>query len=104
MEMREKLAGELLPSEWKMLAMHYRRDALFVVSGAIPLLEVAIAVAEDRAGVIGAWIEAGNIARPTPAQVEAWEREEGAQFVSAIVQPYVLAQRLEDFVAAAPPS
>lgn len=100
MDAREKLAGELLPSEWKMLAMHYRRDALFVVGSDLPLLEVAVAIAEDRAERVRAWIEAGRITRPTPAQVEAWEAEVGAQFVSAIVQPYVLAQRLDDFVTA----
>lgn len=97
---REKLAGEILPSEWRMLAMHHRRDALFLVGAEVPLLEVAVAIAEDRADLVRAWIEAGRIARPTPAQVEAWEAEVGARFVSAIVQPYVLAQRLEDFVAA----
>jgi hypothetical protein len=97
MELRERLASELLPSEWKMLAMHHRRDALFIVRGAVPLLEVALAVAEDRTADVAAWIEAGAIERPTPAEVEAWEREEGAQFVGVIVQPFVLAQRLEHF-------
>lgn len=99
MDTREKLAAELLPSEWPMLAMHYRRDALFVVDRELALLEVAVAVAEDRADALKAWIEAGRITRPTAAQVEAWEREEGAQFVSAIVQPFVFAQRLDDFAA-----
>lgn len=98
MELREKLASELLPSEWKMLAMHYRRDALFIVRG-LPLPDAALGVAEDRASEVAAWIEAGTIARPTLAEVEAWEREEGPQFVSVIVQPHVLAQRLEDVVA-----
>jgi hypothetical protein len=103
MELREKLASELLPSEWKMLAMHYRRDALFIVRG-LPLLDAALGVAEDRASEVAAWIEAGAIARPTPTEVETWEREEGPRFVSVIVQPYVLAQRLEDFAPASPAS
>jgi hypothetical protein len=96
-DVREKLAKELMPAEWKMLAMHHRRDALFVVDGRVPLLDVAVAVAEDRTEAVKAWIEGGQIARPTPEQVQGWEAESGARFVSAIVQPFVLAQRLDDF-------
>ncbi len=102
MTARAKLAAELMPSEWKMLAMHYRRDALFVVTRELSLLEAAVAIAEDDAERVRAWIEAGHIARPTAKQAAAWENEPGSQFVSAIVQPYVLAQRLEDFAAATP--
>ena len=104
MDLREKLATELLPSEWRMLSMHYRRDALFLVGEEVTLLDVAVAVAEDRADAIAEWIEAGHIVRPTPDEVEAWEREEGANFVSAVVQPFVLAQRLELFVGSGPAS
>ena len=39
----------------------------------------------------------------TPEEVEAWEPEEGAQFVSVILQPWVFAQRLEAFAASHDP-
>jgi hypothetical protein len=100
-DLREKLRSEILPSEWAMLAMHHRRDAIFMVDDQLDLLEVALAVAQDDAEVVQAWIEAGRIARPTLEQVACWEAEEGAPFLSVIVQPYVLAQRVEDYVAAA---
>jgi len=96
-DLREKLAKELLPTEWKMLAMHHRRDGLFVVDATVSLLDVAVAVAEDRTAAVEGWIEGGHLTRPTKAQVERWEGEVGARFVSAVVQPFVLAQRLEDF-------
>lgn len=99
-DLRDKLRSELMPSEWKMLAMHHRRNAIFIVDEHLELLEVATAVAEDRSPMVQAWIEAGRITRPTPEQVAQWETEEGARFLSVIVQPYVLAQRLDDFVAA----
>ena len=98
-ELRAKLGSELLPSEWKMLAMHAKREALFVVDAKLPLLEVAVAVAEDQSKVLAAWIEAELIRRPTEEEVARWEPEEGALFVSVILQPWVFAQRLDDFAA-----
>ena len=97
--LREELAPQQLPAEWKMLAMHYRRDALFVVGGELALLDVAVAVASDDAGALEGWLARELIARPSPEQVERWGAEEGAQFVCVIVQPFVLAQRVDDFVA-----
>lgn len=84
-----------------MLAMHQRRDALFVVRAGVSLAEVAVAVAEDRADAVSGWIERGQLTRPTPSEIAAWALEEGAQFVSVILQPYVFAQRLDDLVKAA---
>ncbi|MCA9611001.1 MAG: DUF2288 family protein [Myxococcales bacterium] len=95
-DVRAKLATELMPAEWAMLRMLYRRDGLFIVTAELELLDVATAVAtNDRAAVEG-WIADGSIARPTPEQVEAWEAETGPRFLSVIVQPFVLAQRLAD--------
>ena len=102
-ELRSKLATELLPSEWKMLAMHYRRDALFIVDASVTLLDAAVAVAEDDRERVSRWIDEGQIARPTPEQARAWEAEEGPRFLSVIVQPFVLAQRLDDVAGESPP-
>lgn len=79
-----------------MLAMHYRRSALFVVADSIDLLDAAWAVANDDQASVKAWIDNGDLVRPTEAQVEVWQDEEGAQFRSVIVQPFVLAQRASD--------
>ena len=84
---------ELLPSEWKMLAMHQRRDALFMVDSALPLRDVAGAVAADDTDQVRAWLEAGQLRRPSADEVARWDAEEGEHFLSAIVQPFVLAQR-----------
>lgn len=96
-DLRDKLARELMATEWRMLAMHYRRDALFMVRRSVSLLDAAVAVAEDRTEEVRGWLEAGSLARPSPEEIEAWEAESGTKFVSAVVQPYVLAQRVEDF-------
>ena len=80
-----------------MLAMHHRRDALFIVAESVSLLDAAVAVADDDADAVETWVESGHLARATSEQVAAWEKESGAKFVTAIVQPFVLAQRVEAF-------
>ncbi|MBX3246743.1 MAG: DUF2288 family protein [Myxococcales bacterium] len=97
MDLREKLAAELLPTGWSTLAPHFARDALFVVAEGVSLLDVAVAVAEDRSAEVGAWLEAGQLARPSAAQARAWADAGTARFVIAIVQPFVLAQPVEHF-------
>ena len=37
MELREKIQAQMMPSEWPMLAMHYRRDALFIIGPEVQL-------------------------------------------------------------------
>lgn len=94
-DVRAKLSVELLSTEWSMLLMPYRRDGLFIVAPGLPLLDAATAVALDDKAAVEGWIEDGSIARPTPDQVRVWETEEGPRFLSVIVQPLVLAQRLD---------
>ncbi|HJL25038.1 MAG TPA: DUF2288 family protein, partial [Polyangiaceae bacterium LLY-WYZ-15_(1-7)] len=95
-ETRERLAGELMPTEWRMLVDHFRRDGLFLVDGTVALLDVAVAVADDAKDAVQAWIESGQLRRPTREEAGRWESEEGSQFLVVIVQPFVLAQRVED--------
>jgi len=84
---------ELFTTEWDALAMHHRRGALLLVDAEIALPDVARALAADEADQVRQWLEAGRVRRPTPDEVSRWEAEQGEHFVSAIVQPYVLAQR-----------
>ena len=51
-------------------------------------------MAEDRTAAVKGWLDASQIARPTGDETEAWSAEQGTRFLFVIVQPYVLAQRL----------
>lgn len=93
MDLRKKLEAELLPAEWKMLAMHQRREALFMVSAELTLLDAAVAVAANDSASVEAWLGDGRLARPQTEAIEVWQDEEGALFDMVIVQPYVLARR-----------
>lgn len=92
MEIRERLVGELAQVEWQVLRAHAQRGALILVSSALDLVEVAARVAEDDREPVSAWIEAGQVGKPSREQCARWEGEPGRRFPALIVQPYVLVQ------------
>ena len=100
-DLRTKLATELLPATWASLDTHFRRDALFVVDARASLLDVAVAVAADDRTLVARWIESGVIRRPTLEEASRFAALDGAPFLSVVVQPFVLVQRVDDFAAAA---
>lgn len=100
-DLRTKLATELLPATWASLDAHFRRDALFLVDARASLLDVAVGVAADDRALVAGWIESGVIRRPTLDDATEHVKLEGAPFLSVVVQPFVLVQRLEDFASAA---
>jgi hypothetical protein len=86
--LREKLAGEIGTVAWSWLRPHQERGVLFLVGEELELIEVAIAVAEDRAETIRSWLDAGLLNQPGPEQVEEWEIS-GGLFAGVIVKPYI---------------
>ena len=91
--LRAKLEAEILPAEWKMLKMHARREALFLVAEPLELVDAALAVAQDQPALVGAWLQSGELRRPTAAEAARWlEAEDQPLFRAVIVQPFVLAQ------------
>ena len=97
-DLRSKLATELLPATWSSLEPHFRRDALFVIGAGVSLLDAAVAIAEDDKARVAAWIEAGQVRRPSLEDAAALAKRDGAAFLSVVVQPFVFVQQLEDFV------
>ncbi|MGB5283200.1 MAG: DUF2288 domain-containing protein [Polyangiales bacterium] len=96
-DLRARLAQEIQNVDWKPLGPHAKRGGLVLVAPQLDLLEVAVAVAQDDSERVRCWMAAGQLSKPTDAQIEAWQEEEvGEQFNVAIVQPYVLAQRQLD--------
>jgi hypothetical protein len=100
-DLRTKLATELLPATWASLDAHFRRDALFLVDARASLLDVAVGVAADDRALVAGWIESGVIRRPTLDEASRFAALDGAPFLSVVVQPFVLVQRVDDFATAA---
>ena len=84
----DRFKDEVGTVSWSWLRPHEKRGSLFLVAEKLDLIEVAIEVAEDRIIRIKAWLENGDLTRPTPDQVEEWNRV-GGLFSGIIVKPYV---------------
>ena len=91
-ELRAKLASEVGAVGAAALLPHHRRDALLVLQPEHDLLDVAVAIALDSAQEVKRLTVAGNLFKPTLAQVANWIAETGLRFQFVVLQPFVLAQ------------
>jgi hypothetical protein len=92
-ELRQHLQNEVHRVDWRPLAPHAKRGGLVLVDAALDLVEVAVAVATDESALVAQWMEALQLRRPSPDQIESWQDDTDERFSVVIVQPYVLAQR-----------
>jgi hypothetical protein len=84
----DKFKEEIGTVSWSWLRPHQKRKILFQVAEKLDLVEVAIAVAEDRTAQVKSWLENDDLAQPTLKQVAKWEKS-GGLFLGVIVKPYV---------------
>lgn len=94
-ELHERLQGEMGLCFFSDLKSHIERGVVLVVSDALDLLNVGVAVASDNAKAVTGWIEQEHLAHPSPSQVEVWRAENTLQFRVVIVRPYVLVQPMK---------
>ena len=92
-ELRQHLQNEVHRVDWRPLAPHAKRGGLVLVDAALDLVEVAVAVATDESALVAQWMEALQLRRPSPDQIESWQDDTDERFSVVIFQPYVLAQR-----------
>lgn len=88
----EQFKQDLAEVPWKDLRIHLQRDAIVLVAEGLVLLDVAVAVAEDDKARVEGWVAAGELSKPTAAQVCAWEKQLDKSFQMLIVQPFILLQ------------
>ena len=84
----DKFKEEIGTVSWSWLRPHEKRKVLFRVVAELDLVEVAIAVAEDRTAKVKSWLENSDLTQPTLKQVAIWEKS-GGLFLGIIVKPYV---------------
>jgi len=89
---KEGFERDLARVNWRELRIHLRRDALVTVAGELDLVTVATTVASDDTAQVKAWIGAGQLSKPSAADLEAWETSLDKPFLMLIVQPYILIQ------------
>lgn len=92
----DRLSKEIEVADWSMLEPHYKRDALFMVSGELELVQVASMVAQSRIDMIDFWIKDGLIVRPTEKEQKVYEETKFKKLANfMIVQPFVFAQLIK---------
>ncbi len=87
----DKFKDEIGTVSWSWLRPHEKRKTLFRVAPELDLVEVAIAVAEDKATQVKVWLDRGDLEQPALEKVARWERD-GGLFLGVIVKPYVFFQ------------
>ena len=94
-ELEEKLIKEIQSANWNMLEPHFKRDAVFLVSGDLDLVSVGLAIAGDQADLIKGWQEKNQFRRPNESEIELWKKDESKNFAQfLIIQPYVIVKLL----------
>jgi hypothetical protein len=90
--LRKNLEETLDEADWSWFAPHLKRDALILISIELDIVTVGEKIAQDDKAQVTEWIRNGKISKPTPQQIEDWNKSPEKKFLSLIVQPYVLAQ------------
>lgn len=95
-ELREKLLNEVDVVDWAMLESHYDRGAVIVVSGALDLVDTAIAIANDNTEDVKKWLENQDLRSANDDDKTLWSFDKSKKIGEfLIVQPYVLVQGLK---------
>lgn len=93
-DLREKLRNEIMASYWEDLAPHQARGALLLADAQLDFLEVAAAIAADDTARVAALLREGTLRRVGEPERLALEETKDLRFQFAVVQPWVLAQKL----------
>ena len=92
---KEQLSQDIANITWKDLLPHAKRDAVIVVDSELELTEVGIAIAQDDTALVTSWIAEKSICKPSSTQLADWNQNLQKQFVTLIVQPFVIVQEIQ---------
>tara|TARA_R110000868_G_scaffold159516_9_gene388411 strand:- start:1601 stop:1900 length:300 start_codon:yes stop_codon:yes gene_type:complete len=87
---------QIQATDWYPLEIHYKNNALFMVSTKLSLADVAKSVAQDEKTKIEQWINDGLVFRPPVEIVEEQRKDQYQVFANfIIVAPYVFIQSIK---------
>jgi hypothetical protein len=89
---KDKLSLEIDIAQWQWLEPHSQRDALFVVSRDLDLVEVGEKLAADDADTVQRWLASRLVQKPSSEQLASWGKESSRNFKMLIVSPFILIQ------------
>ena len=85
-----KFSEDLAEITWSDIKPHAQRDAVIVVDGALDMVEVGVAIANDQVDKVQHWIAEALVQKPTSDQLSLWNADPTMVFQALIVQPYVI--------------
>lgn len=91
-DLRSKLENEIQQIEWEQLKPHHEREALVMISQELPIVDVALAFAEDDTQKVKKWMSQNLVYKPNPSDMARHPSKKHFKFI--IVQPFVLIQEL----------
>jgi hypothetical protein len=100
--LRIKLTERRGPVYYSDLVAHLERDGVFVVRADIDLVDCGIAIAQDDVASVERWIAEKKLRKPSQAERDSWPENPKRQWLSVIVQPFVLVQDAPDAAEPAP--
>ena len=89
--LRAKLNGETAKASWAEMQRNHARGVVLHVAGALDLIEVAVAMAQDNGTAVGRWMQAGQLGKVSDEQARDWLARDPALW-SVVVAPWVLVQ------------
>jgi len=91
-DIKEKLSQDVANTNWQDLLPHAKRDVLIVIANHLDIVEVSEAIALDKKDLVNNWITQKSIAKPSTEQLSNWNDNPQQEFVTSIVQPFVIIQ------------
>jgi hypothetical protein len=89
--LRAKLNGETAKVSWTEMQRHHARGVVVRVDGALDLVGVALAMAQDDGAAVSRWMQTGQLAKVSDEQAGDWLARDPALW-SVVVAPWVLVQ------------
>ena len=94
--LKEKLKSEKEKVKWIALEEHHERESLLIIKSHLDLIDVAVSIANDDVHKVKEWLSTEEIKRPDEEMVNDFKENDHVYFEFVIIQPYVIAQQLED--------
>lgn len=94
-DIKERLSQDIANTSWQDLLPHAKRDVLIVIDPKLDILDVSEAIALDKKDLVSSWISQKLIAKPSSEQLSSWNNNLQQEFVTSIVQPFVIVQKTE---------
>ncbi|MDJ0900262.1 MAG: DUF2288 domain-containing protein [Xenococcus sp. MO_188.B8] len=91
-DIKERLSQDVANTSWQDLRVHAKRDALIVIDQQLDIIDVSEAIALDKKDLVSGWIDQKLISKPSSQQLSRWNNHPQQEFVTSIVQPFVIVQ------------